>query len=248
MASRIYAVIAGAGPGTGAAVARKFAEAYPVVLLARRAESYDKLVKEINESGGSAVGIATDVANADSVKAAFQTIDEKFGKDASCASAVFNASGKLALKPFLELTEAEFENPYNVNCKGGFYFSQAVLPRLLKGTSQSELKHPPTLLFTGATASLKSSAKFSSFAVAKFATRALAQSLAREFGPRGVHVGHVVIDGVIDLPTSKEYLKDAGPDAKIDPASIADTYWYLHTQPRSGFTHELEVRPFVEKW
>jgi NAD(P)-dependent dehydrogenase (short-subunit alcohol dehydrogenase family) len=107
------------------------------------------------------------------------------------------------------------------NSKGGFYFSQAILPCLLKGADQSP-KHPPTLLFTGATASLRNSAFFSSFAVGKFATRALVQSLAREFGPKGVHAGHVIIDGVIDLLESKEYLKDAGPDAKISPASVSD--------------------------
>lgn len=107
------------------------------------------------------------------------------------------------------------------NSQGGFFFSQAALPRLLKGTKQ-DLQYPPTLLFTGATASLKGSAQFSSFAVGKFATRAMAQSLAREFGPQGVHVGHIIIDGVIDLPTSKEYLKDAGPDAKIDPNTVSE--------------------------
>ena len=104
--------------------------------------------------------------------------------------------------------------------KGGFFFSQAVIPKLLKSAAQ-ELKHPPTLLFTGATASLKGSAQMSSFAVGKFATRALAQSLSREFGPQGVHVGHIIIDGVIDLPGSKDYLKDAGPEAKINPDAVS---------------------------
>lgn len=105
-----------------------------------------------------------------------------------------------------------------MSSKGGFYFSQAVLPRLLKTT---ESKYPPTLIFTGATASQRGSAKFTSFAVGKFAAKALAQSLAREFGPRGIHVANVIIDGVIDLARTKEYLKDAGPDAKISPKSVS---------------------------
>lgn len=98
-----------------------------------------------------------------------------------------------------------------------------MLPELLKGAAQKP-EYPSTLLFTGATASLKGSAQMSSFAVGKFATRALAQSLAREFGPQGIHIGHVVIDGVIDLPTSREYLQDAGPEAKINPASVCEVH------------------------
>lgn len=88
----------------------------------------------------------------------------------------------------------------------------------------------------------------SSFSTGKWALRALSQSLAKEFGPRGVHVGHAIIDGVIDIPRTKEWMKDAGPDAKIDPAAIAESYWNLHTQPRSCFTWEIDVRPYVEKW
>ncbi|KAH8599083.1 hypothetical protein B0O99DRAFT_612981 [Bisporella sp. PMI_857] len=244
---KLYAVIAGAGPGTGAAIARKFAKRYTVVLLARSSETLLPLEKDIEERGGEALGITTDVTSVESVKSAFGTIDERLGKNSICAAAIFHASGKLARKPFLEQSEAEFSSPYNVNCKGGFYFSQAVLPRLLQATKEKVL-HPPTLIFTGATASLKGSAMFASFAVGKFATRALAQSIAREFGPRGVHVSHAIIDGVIDLPSSANYLADAGPDAKINVEAIADTYWYLHTQQVSGFTHELEIRPFVEKW
>ncbi|QDS76713.1 hypothetical protein FKW77_000940 [Venturia effusa] len=247
MASNLYAIIAGVGPGTGAALALKFAKKYPVVLLARRPESYLTLVEDIKKDGGEAVGISTDVASEESVKKAFEKIEGVFGKEGACAAAIFNASGRLSRKPFLEQTIDEFSNPYDVNCRGGFLFSQAILPHLLRA-SQSTPPLPPSLIFTGATASLKASATFSSFAVGKFATRALAQSLAREFGPKGVHVAHVIIDGVIDLESSKEYLKDSGPDAKIDPQAIADTYWYLHTQPRSAFTFEMEVRPFIEKW
>ncbi|CAG8959841.1 hypothetical protein HYFRA_00001750 [Hymenoscyphus fraxineus] len=247
MTSKIYAVIAGVGPGTGAAVARKFAEAYSVVLLARSAENYESLVGEINGKGGSAIGISTDVSSVESVKNAFRVIDEKFGKDASCAAAIFNAGGKFVKKPFLEQTEEEFTGVFDVNCKGGFYFSQAVLPRLLK-TAEQDYKHPPTLLFTGATASVRGSASFAGFAAGKFATRALAQSLAREFGPRGVHVGHVIVDGVIDIPRTKDWLQGAGPDAKISADSISETYWYLHTQPRSAFSQEIDIRPWVEKW
>ncbi|THV83232.1 NAD(P)-binding protein [Aureobasidium pullulans] len=222
MAPNIFAVIAGVGPGTGAAVVRKFAQAYPVVLLARKEESYSSLVKEINEAGGSALGVATDAA-------------------------VFNASGTLVKKPFLELTEDDFTKPYAVSGKGAFHFSQAVLPHLLASAATTP-KYNPTLIFTGATAALKGSAGFSTFASAKFAQRALAQSLAREFAPQGIHVSHVIIDGVIDIPSSKEYLKDAGPNAKINTEAIAEAYWQLHTQHLSAMTHEIEIRPFIEKW
>src|SRR5690606_6819554 len=107
----------------------------------------------------------------------------------------------------------------------------------------------PTLIFTGATASVKASAKFSSFAASKWGTRALSQSLAKEFAPKGVHVGHAVIDGVIDVEATKAYkMADKGPDSKIDPDAIADAYWFLHTQPKSAFTWEVDIRPFVETW
>lgn len=126
-------------------------------------------------------------------------------------------------------------------------FSQATLPLLLKAVEQNP-KHPPTLVFTGATASVKANAMMSSFNTGKYALRALSSSLAKEFGPKGVHVGHAIIDGVIDIPRTREWMKDAPPDAKISADAIADAYWYLHTQPRSAFIWEIDVRPYVEKW
>lgn len=113
--------------------------------------------------------------------------------------------------------------PTKPHSKGGFHFAQAVLPRLLKATETSPT-HPPTLIFTGATASLKASANFSSFAVSKFATRALVQSLTREFGPKGIHVAHAIIDGIIDTPGTAGYMQDAGPDAKIDPETVSSIF------------------------
>jgi NAD(P)-dependent dehydrogenase (short-subunit alcohol dehydrogenase family) len=152
-------------------------------------------------------------------------------------------------KPFLELTEDEFFAGLDVSARGAFLFSRAVLPLLLTGLKTSP-QYPPTLIFTGATASVKANALMSSFNTGKYALRALSSSLAKEFGPQGVHVSHAIIDGVIDIPRTKEWLKDhpAGADAKISADGIADSYWYLHTQPRSTFTWELDIRPFVEKW
>jgi len=124
--------------------------------------------------------------------------------------------------------------------------SQATLPLLLSSTEKST--HPPTLIFTGATASVKANARMAGFNTGKYALRALSSALAKEFGPQGVHVSHAIIDGVIDIPRTKEFLKEAGPDAKISPDAIADAYWYLHTQPRSAFVWEIDIRPFVEKW
>ncbi|TKA70488.1 hypothetical protein B0A49_06305 [Cryomyces minteri] len=245
MSSKAFAIVAGVGPGTGAAVARKFAASYPVVLMARNPDNYESLVKEINGNGGKAIGISTDVADASSITSAFGKIEKEFG-GAGCAAAIFNASGRFVRKPLLDLTEEEFTAGFDVSCKGAFLFSQATLPLLLKSTDSG--KYPPTLIFTGATASLKGSAMMSSFATGKFAMRALAQSIAREFAPKGIHVAHAVIDGVIDIPRTKDWLKDMPPEAKISAEAIADSYWYLHTQPKTTFTNELDIRPMLEKW
>lgn len=135
-------------------------------------------------------------------------------------AAIFNASGGFLRTPFLELPEDVFSTSLKVSANGGFNFSQATLPLLLKGVEQKS-KHPPSLIFTGATASVKSNARMASFATGKWALRALSQSLAREFGPQGVHVAHVIIDGVIDIPRTKEWLKDQGPEAKLSADAVS---------------------------
>jgi len=132
--------------------------------------------------------------------------------------------------------------------KGAFIFSQHTLPLLLKHAEDSSAKYPPTLIFTGATASIKANANMSSFASAKFAMRALSTSIAKEFAPKGVHVAHAVIDGVIDIARTKEWLKDMPPEAKIGADDIAETYWNLHLQSKRCFTNEIDIRPMLEKW
>ena len=119
---------------------------------------------------------------------------------------------------------------------------------MLKHAEDQSAKHPPTLIFTGATASVKANAQMSTFAAPKWALRAMSMSLAKEFGPKGVHVAHAVIDGVIDIPKSQEMLKDLSMDARLGPEDIAKTYWDLHTQSRRGFTSEVDIRQMLEKW
>ncbi|MCJ1286373.1 hypothetical protein MMC26_005718 [Xylographa opegraphella] len=242
--SSALAIIAGVGPGTGAAVARKFAKEYSVVLLARNPSNYEPLVEEIEKSGGKAVGISTDVSSPKSVEEAFTKIK---GMRQAVAAGIYNVGGQFIRKPFLELSVRDFESCYEANGTGAFLFSQQILPLLLETVAASPA-HPPSLIFTGATAAMKGSAAMAAFATGCFAKRALAQSLAREFGPKGVHVCHAIIDGVIDIPRTKEWKVSDAPDAKISADAIADAYWYLHTQPRTTFTNELDIRPYVEKW
>ncbi|EAS28561.2 oxidoreductase [Coccidioides immitis RS] len=243
MAAKAIAVIAGVGPGTGASIARRFAKSYVVALLARNPDNYQPVVQEISSSGGRAVGISTDVSDGNSVKSAFAEIAKAF-PNMPLAAAIYNVGGGLPRKPFLELSEDEFKAGFSSNGLGAFHFSQEAIPLLLKAFN---LEHPPTLIFTGATASLRGSAGVAPFSTGKFALRALSQSLAREFGPQGIHVSHVIVDGIIDIERTKRIKLDA-PDAKLSPDSIAGTYWYLHTQSRTAFTQELDLRPYVEKW
>jgi NAD(P)-dependent dehydrogenase (short-subunit alcohol dehydrogenase family) len=247
MASKPIAIVAGVGAGTGAAVARKFAAAYPVVLLARTPENYESLAQEINSSGGKAIGISTDVTSPESLQAAFKKIAEEF-PNAPFAAAIFNASGRPVRKSLLDLTLEEFSAGHDISVKGAFLFSQQVIPNLLKHAEDSGAKYSPTLIFTGATASVKANAQMASFASAKFALRALSTSIAKEFAPKGLHVAHAIIDGVIDIPLTKQWLKDAPPEAKIGPEDIAEAYWHLSTQSKRCFTNEIDIRPMLEKW
>lgn len=214
-----------------------------MALLARKPENYESLVQEINNAGGKAIGVSADASSGQSVKAAFEAINKARGTE-PVAAAIFNVGGSFIRKPFLDLSPEEFESGWEANgyvyaaegscntwlqssleialtaifSRGGFLFSQAVLPLLLDAVDKVE--HPPTLIFTSATAGLKGSANCASFAAGKFALRALYQSLAREFGPKGIHVAHAIIDGVIDIERTKHYKFDH-PDAKISADAVS---------------------------
>jgi NAD(P)-dependent dehydrogenase (short-subunit alcohol dehydrogenase family) len=227
MTSKLIAIVAGVGPGTGASVARKFAKTYPVVLLARKPENFEGLAKEINAAGGKALGISTDVSDLASLKNAVDIIKKEFGQDVAAAAAIFNASGGFLRKPFLEIEPEVFQQSLDVSATGGILFSQSFLPLLLNGVKKQS-EHPPSLIFTGATASVKSNAQMASFSTGKWALRALSQSLAREFGPEGVHVAHAIIDGIIDIPRTKERLKDMPPEAKMNADVVSHRHKLCH--------------------
>ncbi|KAF7546266.1 hypothetical protein G7Z17_g8559 [Cylindrodendrum hubeiense] len=237
-----YALVVGAGPGRAAAI--RFSKAYPVVLIARRAESYEDTVAEIRQGGGQAIGIAADVTDAASLQSTFDTIAKEL-PDSKLAAAIYNVNGGFLIKPFLDLKQEEFQTAYFGTAGAFFSFAQKTLPLLLESVPDSP--HPPSLIVTGATASIKASAKFASFAAGKFALRALSQSLAREFGPQGVHIAHAIIDGLIDTPATKG-MNNNVKDGKIKPEAIAESYWHLHSQPRSCFTQELDLRPYSESF
>ncbi|WQF81772.1 Putative short-chain dehydrogenase/reductase SDR, NAD(P)-binding domain superfamily [Colletotrichum destructivum] len=247
MASKsFYAIISGVGSGTGRAAAIRFSKAYTVVLLARKPESYNSIVDEIKQAGGQAFGLTADATDEAAVNVAFETIKKQL-PGGKLAAAIYNVNGGFARKPFLELKREELDASLDAAPKGFFTFAQKTLPLLLESVPESP--HPPSLIITGATASIKGSALFGSFAAGKFALRALGQSLAREFGPKGVHVSHAIIDGGIDTPWGKDFVANNGvEDGKISPDAIAETYWHLHTQHRSAFTQEVDIRPYVEKF
>ncbi|ORY56060.1 uncharacterized protein BCR38DRAFT_356196 [Pseudomassariella vexata] len=246
MSSKLFAIVIGAGTGTGRSCALRFAKAYPVVLMARTPTSYQDTVNEINSSGGKAIGISADAADVASMDSAFESIKTDMA-GLRLAAAVYNVSAGYGVKAFLETKVEDFDASVTGNARGFFLFAQKTMPLLLDAVGAGQ--YPPTLIATGATAAVRGSAKFSAMASGMFARRALSQSLAREFGPQGVHVAHAIIDGGIDVPRSKGYVMNNGVvDGKLSPDAIAESYWHLHTQHRSAFTQELDMRPFVEKF
>jgi NAD(P)-dependent dehydrogenase (short-subunit alcohol dehydrogenase family) len=234
-------LVAGVGSlnGLGAAIARRFAqEGFPVVAAGRNAEKLEATAAALAAEGLKVTGAVGDVTRA----ADAHRFVEQAQTLAPLAVAVHNAGGNRP-SPFLKLSEAEFEAHWREHALGGFHLAQAALPALLDRGGGS-------LIFTGASASLRGKANFEPFAAAKGALRNLAQSLAREFGPQGVHVGHVVIDGGIEgerLLSRAPQLKDQrGPDGLLNIDAIAEAYWALHQQHRSAWTLELDVRPWAE--
>ena len=232
------AAVLGVGPGLGAAIARRFAgEGFAVALMARREESVAAVREEIEDSGGGALGVTTDATNPDSVAASFQRVRAELGDPEVF---VYNA-GAFQMGGILEVSPAKFDECFRANCAGAFYAAREVLPAMVEAGRG-------TILLTGATASLRGSARFSALAVGKFGLRALAQSLAREFGPQGIHVSHVIIDGQINTPRIQEMSPEREDLTMLSPGAIAETYWQLHSQDRTTWTLELDLRPAVESF
>ncbi|TDV38999.1 NADP-dependent 3-hydroxy acid dehydrogenase YdfG [Paraburkholderia caballeronis] len=237
----------GAHAGLGAALARRFAhQGFTVVLTGRTASRIEAVAAQIREQNGRAHAITGDVSNEQDVA----RIAGELRSYGQLRSAIFNA-GNAVRAPTLELSPEQFESAWRTNVLGGFLFARAALPLLLETPNAADDPHgASSLLYTGATASLRGRPPFAAFASAKAGLRSLSQSLAREFGPRGVHVAHVVIDGGIDgerlRAASPQRAEQAGADGLLNPDAIADSYWQLHRQHRSAWTHELDLRPYRE--
>jgi len=240
------ALIVGAGDATGGAIARRFARAGLTTCVTRRsADKLEPLLAQIRAQGGAAHGFASDARKEDEVVALVDRIEASIGE---IAVLVFNI-GANAPSSILQETTRRYTKIWEMACLAGFLNGREVARRMVARAGDG---HKGTIIFTGATASLRGSAHFAAFAGAKHALRALAQSMARELGPMGVHVAHVVIDGAIDTAFIRDNfpqryaLKDQ--DGILNPDHIADQYWMLHQQPRDAWTHELDLRPWMEKF
>jgi NAD(P)-dependent dehydrogenase (short-subunit alcohol dehydrogenase family) len=244
MAQRSSAIVVGVGPprGLGAAIARRFArEGFRVTIMGRSAEKVAASLAELRGLGADAESVVGDVTDEALVR---RVVAEADRPGAPLDVAVFNAGGNWP-RGFREMDAEFLEGMWRVNALAGFFFAKAALDVMLP-------RQRGTLLFTGASGSLRGKAMFGGFAQAKAALRALAQSAAREFGPQGIHVAQVIVDGAIDGDRINTFLPDLKasrpPDGLLDPDAIAASYWSLHQQPRSAWTHELDVRPWVETW
>ena len=232
------AAILGVGPGLGAAVARRFArEGFAVALMARREGSVAGVREEIEAAGGTALPVSADATDPASVAAAFDEVRSNLGAPEVF---VYNA-GAFQMGGILDISPEKFDECFKANCAGAFYAAQQVLPAMVDAGRG-------TVLLTGATAALRGGARFSALAVGKFGLRALAQSMARELGPRGVHVAHIVLDGQIDTPRVREMSPGREDHTLLSPDAIADTYWQLHSQHQTAWTLELDLRPAVESF
>ncbi|MEC4812369.1 MAG: SDR family NAD(P)-dependent oxidoreductase [Scytonema sp. PMC 1069.18] len=235
--SKVAAVL-GVGPGLGAAIAQRFAkEGFAVALMARNSETLAQIQSDIENAGGKAISVSVDATDPASVTNAFEQVRSQLSAPEVF---VYNA-GAFRMAGILELTPQQFESNWKVNCFGAFLAAQQVLPAMLE-------RRKGTILLTGATAGTRGSARFAALAVGKFGLRALAQSLAREFGPQGIHVAHIIIDGMINTSRVREMAQERDENTLLSPEAIAQTYWQLYQQDATAWTLELDLRPAVEKF
>jgi NAD(P)-dependent dehydrogenase (short-subunit alcohol dehydrogenase family) len=228
------AVVAGAGPGNGQALAERFAKAgYAVALLARDADRATSLADKIP----NARGYSCDVADAASVDSAFAAIRRELGE---IDALLFNA-GSGVFAGFEEITAEQFEAAWRVNALGALLCSKQVVPGMKERGRGS-------IIFIGATASRRGNVKTAAFAPAKAAQRSLAESMARSLWPAGIHVALIIVDGAVDSPAARKMMKDRPVEGFIDPSALAETVYNLTLQDRRGWSFEVEVRPFLEKW
>ncbi len=234
------ALIIGAGDATGGAIARKFAaQGYITCCTRRTADALQPLIDTITAQGGTAHGFGTDARDEDQTVELFNKIESEI---APLEVLIFNIGANVNF-PIADTTARVYRKVWEMAAFSGF----------LAGREAARVMTPRgkgTIIFTGATASLRGGSGFSAFAGAKFALRALAQSMARELGPKGIHVAHSIIDGAIDTAwiaenfPARHALKSK--DGILNPDHIAEAYWTLHTQPRDAWTHELDLRPWME--
>lgn len=243
--NRKVALLVGAGDAIGAAVARRFAEGGYTVCVARRdAEKSAGLVEELRSQGHDVHARSVDARKEEEVQNLFRSVENELGAIEVC---LFNA-GSNVQKPLLDTTEKLFFKAWELACYAGFLVGREAARHMVPRGSG-------TMLFTGATASVRGSNGFAAFSSAKFGLRAVAQAMARELGPKNVHVVHLLIDAGVDSEAIHERMRARGidpasrePDSLTTTASIAEAYWFAHSQKRDGWTHELDLRPAMEKW
>ena len=254
MSNQKVCLVIGAGDATGGAVAKRFArEGYAVCATRRSLDKLQPLMDEIHLAGGIAHGFGSDARKEDDVISLIDHIETTIGQ---IEVLVFNI-GANSPNSILTETARRYTKMWEMACLAGFLTGREVAKRMVSRTGDTEhqlrgISPKGTIIFTGATASLRGSAHFAGFSGGKMALRGLAQSMARELGPLGIHVAHTIIDGAIDtefirtLFPDRYALKDQG--GILNPDHIADAYWMLHQQPRDAWTHELDLRPYMEKF
>lgn len=239
---RGVALVIGAGDATGGEIAKRFARGgYTACMTRRNADKLKPLIAEIEQQGGTAYGFASDARKEEQVIALIEHIEAEVGP---IEVLVFNIGANVPCS-ILEETARKYFKIWEMACFGAFLTGREVAKRMVT-------RERGTIIFTGATAGMRGAAGFAAFAGAKHALRALAQSMARELGPRNIHVAHVVVDGAIDT----DFIKDTFPemyakkdqDGILNPVHIAENYWHLAQQPRDAWTHELDLRPWIERW
>jgi NAD(P)-dependent dehydrogenase (short-subunit alcohol dehydrogenase family) len=246
MEAQKVAMLVGAGDAIGAAVARRFAEGgYTVCICRRDGAKSQGLIDELTSAGHKIHAFSMDARQESEVQELFTRVEKEIGPIEAC---LFNA-GSNVNKPLIETTEKLFFKAWELACYAGFLVGREAA-RVMTTRGRG------TILFTGATASLRGGKGFAAFASAKFGLRAVAQAMARELGPKNIHVVHLIIDAAIDSAAIHARLraasgieaKDIAPDSLTRTDSIAEAYWFAHQQSKDGWTHELDLRPAGEKW